>query len=149
MSPEAKKHSQSSYCFHCSKVVWPTWESARLRVEELKSTPGVRKPYCSTPIAAPSAQAGTSDITASSNGSPSVPGNINDALLSLTRKQTPNRFMGGSASQATKALFSVDSGRRNCQRYRFRYVDPHYQSVSMSDKAIWHLVQIRPFREVH
>jgi hypothetical protein len=45
MSPKAKTHKQPGYCFHCSKVVWPTWESARLRVEELKSTPGVRKPY--------------------------------------------------------------------------------------------------------
>jgi hypothetical protein len=32
-------------CPHCSKVAWPTWELAKLRVEQLKATPGVRKPY--------------------------------------------------------------------------------------------------------
>jgi hypothetical protein len=46
MSSRTKHRKPTNgYCPHCSKIVWPTWESAKLRVEELKSTPGVRKPY--------------------------------------------------------------------------------------------------------
>jgi hypothetical protein len=40
MSTEAKANKPTGgYCLHCSKVTWHTWESAKLRVEELKSTP--------------------------------------------------------------------------------------------------------------
>jgi hypothetical protein len=46
MSPETKANKPTGgYCLHCSKVTWHTWESAKLRVEELKAIPGVRKPY--------------------------------------------------------------------------------------------------------
>ena len=46
MSTKAKANKPTpGYCLHCSKVAWHTWESAKLRVEELKAIPGVRKPY--------------------------------------------------------------------------------------------------------
>jgi hypothetical protein len=59
MSTEAKANKPTGgYCLRCSKVAWHTWESAKLRVEELKAIPGVGNPIYSTPIAVPMAQVG-------------------------------------------------------------------------------------------
>jgi hypothetical protein len=58
MSPEDKATKPTGgYCRHCSRVTRHTWESAKQRVDELKSTPGVRNPICSTPTGVPKGQA--------------------------------------------------------------------------------------------
>jgi hypothetical protein len=44
MSLDTTKRTQIGYCFRCSKVGWPTWESAKLRVEQVKSDPRAKRP---------------------------------------------------------------------------------------------------------